>query len=140
MRSIQVDAPAVALRKAPVVVEANAVAVEDIVGDELVPVEVDGQDLRSDEIDPGRGTGTRCAESHRGGRREGVGAPDEVEVDVVSVDGDQLAALGSLGAGHIGGHGVILAERSWPAGGTVAPWLPPHLSTSGLTRSAHGPG
>ena len=103
------------------VVEADAIAVEDVVGHELTPVEVDRQDLRCDEVDPGRRARLARAERDRRRRREGLGTADQVEVDVVAVDGDQLAALGSLCTGHILAHGVILADPFAGSGGTFGP-------------------
>ena len=101
------------------VIEADARSLEDVGRDEFATVEIDGQHLGRNEVDPCRCT--RLARAERDGcrRREVAFAGGEVQVDVVAVDGDQLAALGSLCAGHILAHGVILADPFGSSGGTV---------------------
>ena len=89
-------------------------------GHEFAPVEVDREHLGGDEIDPGRRTGLLRTEGHGRRRREVMLAGGEVKIDVVAVDGDQLAALGGLCTGHVFAHGVILADPSGRGGSTFA--------------------
>ena len=101
------------------VIEADARSLDDVGGHELASIEIDGHHFGCDEVDPRRRTGLARAEGDRRRRCEVALAGGEVQVDVVAVDGDQLAALGSLCSGHILAHGVILADPFAGSGGTV---------------------
>ena len=92
------------------VVQTDPIAVEDVTGIKVASVETDRRHLRRDQINPRRIPRSLRTEGNRRCRGECVNSRRQIKVDVVAVDADKAAALGSLGPGEVFSHADILAD------------------------------